>query len=391
MSYRRRGILSIGAATVAALAGCSAFDDDSNDTDEETELDSVTVPGNEWHSFQRTPQNTGVADGTAVPDEPAERWRQSLSGGLTKQPVVGSEHLYAVTDDGTLHALATDTGRTAWTESLGETRTECPCLVDGLVVAGAEGGELVAFDGESGETEWTVDLPGLAGDPTPFDGTVYVGTDDGSVVGIDADSQEEVLRVDAGETVRTAPAVTDEQLYVGVGGDGGAGAFLALERTTGEQRWQEESFRPDAVVAAGRRVVTVGNGLGFYTPDGGRRGQSSAVAVPAVTREAIYFGGEVVSALNLTQDGPSWSHWLVEAEESQTIASAPASVADGALCIPYTPSAGEGERGVLLALDAESGDPLWERELPSGAPTAAVLADDAVFVGTADGDLVGFE
>jgi len=388
MTYRRREVLSVATAAVAALAGCSAFDDDSDD--ERTELDSSTVPGDGWHSFQRTAENSGVADGSTVPDDPAERWRVSLSGGLAKQPVVGADHLYAVTADGTLHGVALDTGDTAWTESLGESRTECPCLVEGLVVAGTGDGELLALDGESGEPEWTVDLPGVAGDPTPAGETVFVGTDDGTVVGVDAAGDEQ-FRASPGGAVKTAPAVTDDQVYVGAAAGENADAFVALDRESGDERWRRESFGAEAVVAAELRVFAVGGaGLNFYATDGGRRGTSSGGVVPAVTDDAIYLGGEVVRTLPRRDEGPDWDYWLSDSADRRAAVSAPVTVADETVCLPYTRT-GEGQSATLLALDAESGDRLWERELPSGEPTAAVLADDAVFVGTAGGDLVAVE
>lgn len=389
--YRRRQFLRLGTATTAAaLAGCSAFDDGNDAGDERAVLDTTTVPGNEWHSFQRTPGNDGYADGTTVSDDPSERWRRSLSAGLETQPVVGSDRLYALTADGTLRALDAASGETVWTESLGATRTNCPCLVDDLVVAGTGNDELIALDVASGDAAWTVDLPGRAGDPTPYAGIVYVGTDEGSVVGVDANSQAETLRAGVGGAVKTAPAVTDEQLYIGIDTGEHADAFLALGRTSGEERWRAAGNDAEVVVAAGRRIVTVDNALDFYTPDGSSRGQSTASAIPAVTPEAMYYGGDVVSALNLTENGPDWGHLLVEGENIWTITAAPASVADGTVCVPYA-TTNDRERTMLLGLDAESGDQQFERELPSGEPTAAVLADDAVFVGTDGGDLLALE
>ena len=96
-----------------------------------------------------------------------------------------------------------------------------------------------------------------------------------------------------------------------------------------------------------------------------------------------------MTALSRTEGGPEWDYQVTESFDRRARVSAPMSVADSSLCVPYTTS--EKRRPQLLALDAAAGEEQWERELPSELPTTPVLADDVIFVGTEEGDLLALE
>ncbi|WP_336325343.1 PQQ-binding-like beta-propeller repeat protein [Halovenus sp. HT40] len=395
MTARRRTLLRVGlAATTGGLAGCSIFGGDGGNpsTDDEKDSQNPAVPTDEWHSLQRTPANDGVAAETTVPADPTERWRITLPAAVDCQPVVGEDSLFVITRDGTLHALETTTGETVWTESLGDTRTKCPAIVGETVVVGTGNGQLRAFDQGSGDTTWTIDTPGVPGDPTPYGDTVYVGTDDGTLLGIDAPSADVRTRIDAGEAVITPPAVTDQLLYVGCGQDMLDNEVFAFGRGTGTEQWRAESFGPQAVVATEYRIVTVRrDGLYLYNHSGEIRGQSSASIPPAATGEVLYTGGGTVSPISLVEGGPDWVHWLEKNTDAQPEVTGGMSLGETTLCVPYANFDGETPEPVLLGLSTDSGNQQWKRALPDGFPTAPVLADEGIFVGTDSGTLLALD
>lgn len=396
MTARRRTLLRVGlAATAGGLAGCSIFGDDSGGNspgDDEQDAQNPAVPADEWHSFQRTPANDGVAAEATVPADPTERWRVTLPAAVDRQPIVGEDHLFVITQDGTLHALETATGETVWTESFGETRTQCPAIVGETVAVGTGDGQLRALDRGTGDTEWTIDTPGIPGDPTPYADIVYVGTDDGTLLGIDAASADVRTRIDVGEAVITPPAVTEQMLYVGSGEDMLDNTVFAFGRGTGTEQWRAESFGPTAIAATEYRIVTVRrDGLYLYNRSGELRGQSSATTPPAATAEVLYAGDGTVSPISLVEGGPDWTHWLEQNTDARPDVAAGMSLGETTLCVPYANFAGENPETTLLGLDGDSGDQRWELSLPSGFPTTPVLADEGIFIGTDDGTLLALD
>lgn len=80
----------------------------------------------------------------------------------------------------------------------------------------AEGGVL-AFDLVDGTELWRARLAGRAGLPTVNGDSAWVGTHDGRLVALDADTGERRWRRPVGERVETAPLVTADRVFVGVG------------------------------------------------------------------------------------------------------------------------------------------------------------------------------
>lgn len=395
MAFQRREFLRLSlAASAGGLAGCSLFGDENEGSSgsDGTIPEKSKPPANEWHSFQRTPKNNAVAGGTTVPTDPTERWQTTLSAAIDRQPVVGKDHLFVITRDGALHALNAKTGEIVWRESLGETGTECPCLVAGTVVAGTGGAELRGFDPATGAHQWSTDTPGIPADPTPFDHIVYTGTDAGNLLGIDVASGEEIIRIDAGDPVVTPPAVTEGRLYVGSGEDMLTDTVSAFGRATGTEQWQVKSFGAEAVLATTYRIVTVRrDGLYLYNRDGEIRGQSSATALPTATSDVLYIGGGTVSPIPLVEGGPDWVYWLEQDTGARAEVTGGMSLGDTTLCLPYQNFGDEKSKPALLGLAVDSGEKQWERSLPGGSPTAPVLADDGIFVGTDSGVLLALD
>ena len=108
-------------------------------------------------------------------EEPRELWRlrlgeaygSSMGNGPRSTPVMDGDKVYALTPQGTLHAVKASTGQSLWNIDLASTYnaksprwgvSTSPLVTGGLLlldVGGAEGASRVALDKETGEKAWT--------------------------------------------------------------------------------------------------------------------------------------------------------------------------------------------------------------------------------------------
>ncbi|NUB90017.1 PQQ-binding-like beta-propeller repeat protein [Haloterrigena sp. SYSU A121-1] len=396
---RRRYLAMTGSTAALSAAGCTSLldgeTDDSGDqnadpdTDEDDETDadsdasSTGLAADDWPSFQRTPGNDGYTPSSAPTDDPAERWSTTLSGALEEQVAVVDGTVYAVTDDGTVHALEAASGDEIWTESLEGGRAQCPCIVDGLVVVSTETGELVALDAADGEREWTADLAGPVAGPTADAGTVYVGTSENPVAyAIDAASGVERWSVPLALDAVDYPAVSGEGVYVAAH-SAWDGRLYALEPTDGSERWVHEADRMRSPAAVDDGVLARGYAVTILTPAGDPRQRTgfgtSYPAPPATTSTALFGGGSGggFTALDRAEGVPDWHASFVGPISATAVTDDRAYLTTG--------------RPELVALDLATGDRRWSRSLEGGIATGPTVADGAVFVGTNDGNLTAFE
>lgn len=158
---------------------------------------------------------------SAVDESGREQWQQSF-----EQPIIGSavagDRLY-VAVRGAVVAVQRGDGTVQWRESV-RTFSE-PAAANGRVFVAGE--SLTAFDSEDGSSLWqAAELP----------------------------------------VVTTVPAVADDQIYVGAGGDDAEETFFAVDVETGEIEWQTR--------LGGTAVPT----------------SSPATTRPAATGELVYVG-----------------------------------------------------------------------------------------------------
>jgi polyvinyl alcohol dehydrogenase (cytochrome) len=184
-----------------------------------------------------------------------------------------------------------------------------------------------------------------------------------------------------GDVVTATPAVVDGTLYVG----DWAGTFYALDQETGEERWTYAT-EPHETVYAGQIVssatVATVEGLDEDEPDG--------------TPVVFFGGGKTMYALRADTGEEVWTHELGEpgnTTEPTEIESSPV-VVDGRVIFGYDAHDRPGFAAGVVALDARTGDELWEFDPDQGAePTGCVgvwsspsvdVERGLVFAGTAN-------
>ncbi|GAB3034277.1 right-handed parallel beta-helix repeat-containing protein [Natronobiforma cellulositropha] len=188
--------------------------------------------------------------------------------------------------------------------------------------------------------------------PTVVDGTVYIGSANGTVYAFDADSGAEEWRVDVnpGSTwgVADSPSVVDGTVFAA----SQDGYVVALEAETGAEIWRQD-LSPNPNYGGNIRATTVADGLVFV-----HNGDNDLYALHAATGSVKW----------VYDDRP---------DNDGTQAVAP-TVHDGTVYVAL--------RGMLVAIDVETGDVEWETFLSNLLSSSPTVVDDTLYIGSGAGE-----
>lgn len=265
-------------------------------------------------------------------------WKQRPAAGAGESgaglaPMVADGRLYAAGIDGKVAALDAATGRTLWSRHLGE----------------REGGRL-RRGGRS--LRWTGG-PAVAGD------LLVVGGLDGTLHALSAEDGSERWQASLPSEVISRPAIADGIVVV----RSNDGRLTAFDAHDGRRRWLAEQPVPPLSLR-GNADPLVAHGVVFGGYDNGR-----------------------VVATRLDDGNELWAQ-LLSAGEGRTEVERLADV-DGTLALDGFVLVAAGYRGQLAALAADSGRPLWQRDLSSYAGVA--IAGAIVVVVDAEGSVHAFD
>ncbi|SDM30729.1 Beta-barrel assembly machine subunit BamB [Franzmannia pantelleriensis] len=290
---------------------------------------------------------------------------------------------------------------TAWSQRVGRglgraTYPIAPSREDGVIYAADERGEIYAMDAESGDTLWRKDLDTpVSSGLNAIAGQIYLGTRNGEVLALSQNDGEILWRTRVSSEVLAAPQA-NQQLLVVQSVDGNV---TALDRSSGNEVWVHSSSQP-ALTLRGTGtpqvidpVTFVGFANGRLATLDNRSGQplmEMRVAVPQGRTEVdrlVDLDGQPL----LTPDGRLYvtsyngrllameatsGEILWEREHSSYLS--PLLVGDTL----YTVN----EASHILALDALSGRLLWRSEDFEGRwITAPALADNKLVFGDFEG------
>jgi outer membrane protein assembly factor BamB len=151
-------------------------------------------------------------------------------------PAVADGIVYVGSANDTFYALRASTGVLIWSATTGGEIVGSPAVAGGVVYIASLDGYLYAFNAADGTTVWKVPLPNGAASEGPVtiaDGVVYVGDHQGNVDAFGAQDGQFLLAVGGtGSWVFAQPVVVNGMLYVSSYADdnlyafapGGAGA-----------------------------------------------------------------------------------------------------------------------------------------------------------------------
>jgi outer membrane protein assembly factor BamB len=216
------------------------------------------------------PARTGRHPGPSPEGEVAPRWQAVLArhpneGSLLADLAVVDGRLYAGVNhpdeggSGALVALDALTGTELWRVEPGLPVVRSPSVADGVVFGTASGWEggpslLFAVDAATGAERWRFEAPGAWASPTAVvDGVVYFG-DGAGTHAVDAATGVERWSVAHAGALFSVPAVADGTVYVAAG----EGTLLALDAATGGLRWRFDAGAQlgTPTVAEGRLYAT---------------------------------------------------------------------------------------------------------------------------------------
>jgi outer membrane protein assembly factor BamB len=349
---------------------------------------AASGPEGGWSMFRGDAARRGSGIGGPV-GHPSLRWRFQAQGAVLHQVAVVGELAYASSDDGVLHALDITTGDERWTYSAAEPPISGPVLADGAVHIFGGDGVLHAIDAATGVGRWRSTTP-IAGpsNASATNGAIFVGTADGALVAIDAATGDEMWRL---EVSRTGGQVASAAVASGIVYAGSAGGrFVAVDAADGSVVWE---FDTGAAIA-GTTVVADGIVYLFGTADDGtgvlvaldettgaeRWRIDRPVFTPAVANGVAYAGSERIGVFAL-DPGTGRELWTFPVSGPAR----PLAVADD---VVYVPADLEHR---IYALDAATGAELWRYDVDSGIDCCIAVGMGAVYVGTFLGGVYAIE
>lgn len=341
-------------------------------------------------SFRGDAARAGQPAGEVSRSLPKVKWQFPTGDRVVSSPAWADGVLYVGSDDGQLYAIDATTGRQRWMHRTGGPVPSSPVVAGGRVFVLSYDGRLHALDARSGELLWKFatggerrfEGKGLNGmQPRtqtfadPFDvylsspvadgGTVYFGSSDGQVYALDAASgtlrwQQRV----SDDVLHATPALDQGRLFIG----GFDGRFHALDAATGRVLWQhqagvdplmhnQQGFQSSPVVAGG--VVYTGcrdaHVYAFDAATGAMKwkfptGTSWVNSTPAVQDGRVHFATSDTALLHAVDAASGQPIWQ---QQGPAYMFAPPALAGGLLLQGVL-------NGSLQARDRATGDLLWE-------------------------------
>ena len=191
--------------------------------------DTVYVPGN-------------IGDPTLYAvhaDENEERWRYTTNTEIGAPVAVDEGIVFVVDESFTLYAVDGETGDELWRRTLehGDSRTP-PVVADGRLYWGSED-RLYALSAEDGSTLWQ-QPNGVGGAVAVSGGTAYTASEE-TVAALNVTDGSVRWRTGTPTGTPTPPAVADGTLYVGHTSGTGPAPVVAIDTTTGTERWRVDT------------------------------------------------------------------------------------------------------------------------------------------------------
>lgn len=196
------------------------------------------------------------------------RWQYEFDGDTRSAPATtGDAVVFASTKQ--VFALNSTDGTVRWQFTPANPVRTSPAIGAETVYVVDSSGVVSAIDAASGTERWQSQgvVPRDRSAPAVGDGALYVGGREGIASLATEEGTENWTHSVDDETV-TTPAVAADTVYTGTSD----GYLLALDTTTGEQRWEfrtREVRHEDAVYRSVSKPPAVVNGGVFATTDGG--------------------------------------------------------------------------------------------------------------------------
>ena len=368
------------------------------------------------------PTRTGVYDTEGVLETPEAKWVFQADRPIFTSAAVVDDKVFFGSDDGFFYALDAETGTTAWTFEIGRQIRTSPLVADGIVYFGADDNTMTAISIDDGEVVWRSETKGMIrSSPVIARGTVIFGSDavyttePGVLLGYDA--RTGLLSWEVPFTpnhfIRSSSAVVDDTIFFAtVTWPRRSTTLHALDRSSGDEVWTypaEGSILETVAVGGGAVFLATTESVGVGDNNRALNGRLYAVerdsgelrwqlheedvgvwTSPAVTEDFVLIGlsDGRVEALDIQTGEVEWVF-----EIGVPLDSAP-SVADGLVYFGATD-------GRVMAVDLVTGELRWEfqtntesefcKEGCGWISTAPVISDGVLYIGNEAGYFYALE
>ena len=337
------------------------------------------VPG-DWPQAGGSVANASSAIGSFGPigDSPQTLWEYTAGAPIVAPPAVSGDRVYLTAEDGSVVALARETGAVIWRYDSGLTAAITPAVSDGLVFVVFKPGVITALDENTGDVVWSKRLPVASlPSPTVADGRLFVAeTDRNRLLALDAATGETLWGYRLDDWVIAPPAINDGLLIA----TSNAAKIHVLNVNTGklrmiynagEGRWTRGGpvVTDDLLHVSSNGVRRDGNRARVWGID--YRGHRYPLERP------IYYVRTQLAVWGFAkrppvQQGTVWSTRTAGKQPYQP------AVSDGAIVVSDT-------SGLVTALDAATGAIRWETNIEVDITTAATIAGPVALVGDEHG------
>lgn len=266
-----------------------------------------------------------------------------------------------------------------WQHNIQSGGIGAPVLADGVLYVSNQNGRLYALDSQTGDERWSKVLGREIVSPVAIaGGVVYLGSDRYRLYALDSQTGETLWEFQTQAEIYAAPLVLDGRAYFG----SSDGTVYAVDVATQEAIWQVEIgswlFWPLAW-ADGTLYAASDTGLFALDSETGTERWAMETGsfwnAPAVNNGLVYAGSDDgrFSALDAASGEVIWQF------EDDDEAWSPPAVGNGLVYV--------GNRNqVLYALDAASGEERWRFEAADWTTTDPTLVEGVLYLGEGNHD-----
>ncbi|MEI6240741.1 MAG: PQQ-binding-like beta-propeller repeat protein [Planctomycetia bacterium] len=365
------------------------------------------APADAWPMARGCPAGTGCS-AMRLRLPLAEHWHRTFDKtAFGAVPVIAAGTICLGDLDGTFHALDLETGATHWSfkvEAAGFSSAAAVSLDDTLplVVVGDDSGVVRAFDRVTGKVVWEYETDGeISGGPTIVHATnegdaarVFVGSQDASLSCLNLADGTLRWKHSIADQIRCSPTIADGRVFIA----GCDGKLHVIDAATGTEVAAVPIDGPTGTTpaAAGGRIFFGTEGGTFFGIDVqgaevawkiARAANAQAYRSSAAVADGLAIvgsRGKAVETFALSDGSRGWRRSMRGKVDAAAVI-VPA--ADGSRHVALVADMA----GRVAALDAATGEPLWEFDAGGGFSAGAAVAAGRVVLASDNGTVWCFQ
>jgi outer membrane protein assembly factor BamB len=295
---------------------------------------------------------------------PRIQWSFQTEGPIRGSAALSKNAVYFGSADGFIYAVNKADGSLQWKFQTGGAIAGAPAIADSTVIVAGRGTDAYALDAADGSVKWSFRMKPTLPTPTEWnyftappviDGEqVFIGSGDGHLYALDLATGRQQWAFKTGDSVRAAPLIVEDTIYQPSGDD----HVYALSRKNGTLLW---------------KFATAG--VGSDLSKGYIR--SDIFTRPSLQQGLLVFGSRDanVYAVDVATRTKKWSFAYDSTWAMSTLAD------------EDTVYVGWSTNNKINALALTTGKQRWEFDAGSHTYTTALVLDDDLYFGSANGTI----